>query len=348
MLRASLALISLVWAASVAAQTHELHLVEELRIGSVEGLGADVFGDIDDIAVDVEGRIWILDPGMRSVRLFDRDGRFVREIAPHGEGPGERRYVRDFFFSPSRVTWDKSRGWLWIDDGLQFQIMDSLGVEHARDVRRPGFIRNRNPIGKVVAVDAQNRIYEQQIKPAGDTTFSYVARGVYMSNYETRYSDTLMVDARADVASEPETSLRRTDNAIVTTVVTTARPERDEYSWTVSPDGTVWLADDERRLYQLTFMGDRIPVVELDAVAAEIDVSPEHWVWIRRAPVGPKSTWELLDNCGMSLGSVSVPYPVSVTEIGPGGEIHVVAADALGVESVLRLRLNSEVRKRTC
>ena len=56
----------------------------------------------------------------------------------------------------------------------------------------------------------------------------------------------------------------------------------------------------------------------------------------------------MLDNCGVYLGSASVPYPVTVTEVGPAGVIHVVASDQLDIEFVVRLRLDTEVRERSC
>ena len=77
---------------SVIARNAELRLIEELRLGRIEGSGPDIFADIDDLAVDADGRIYVADVGWREVRLFDRDGRFVRRLAPEGDGPGERRY----------------------------------------------------------------------------------------------------------------------------------------------------------------------------------------------------------------------------------------------------------------
>ena len=200
MLRTAITLVSFAWAASVAGQTTELRLVQELQIGHAGGTGPDVFGDVSDLTVDPDGRIYVLDAGMKAVRLFDRDGRFIREIAPEGQGPGERRYRRDGFLGPASITWDPIRGWLWIDDGRYFQVTDSLGVEHGRDARvSGGFDRNPGPMGKLIAVDSQNRIYEYQREPVGDTSYSYVARGVSAAGSpRTRYLDTLLIDARPD------------------------------------------------------------------------------------------------------------------------------------------------------
>ena len=292
--------------------------------------------------------------GMQVLRLFDRDGRFIRDMAPEGEGPGERRYRGDGFLGPGNVTWDPVNALLWIDDGRYFQAMDSLGVERARDVRRRGgFDTNPGPMGKLMAVDLQNRLYEYQREPVGDTSFSYIARGVSEKRgINLRYRDTLLIDARPMITEAPQTTRRNIGGGTVTMVVTSVRPSRDEHVWAVSPQGTVWIVPGEgRRLHELTFAGDTIHTFDIDWNPVEIDVSPEGWIWSRRATDAAGSTWDLRDNRGISRGSVSVPYRVSVTEVGLGGTVHVVRSDALGIESVVRFRVEGEgavTARRSC
>ncbi len=349
MLRAAITLVSLAWAASVAAQTTGLQLVEELRLGRVDGSGPDVFADIHDIAVDSHGRIYVLDPGWRDVRLFDRDGRFIRQLAPEGDGPGERRHRRQFL---ALLTWDEDRDRLWIDDEVFLSVLDSLGVEHARDtnVSDDFDINPNHPVTVVMAVDREGRLYEQQYKSLGDSVYSYVARGQVTSDYGMS-GDTLHIDTRAMVQRGPPQT-RRTSRGSVSgsMTVTFVAPARDHIGWSISPEGTVWLADlNEPRLHELTIVGDTLRSLAIPQKdLAELDISPEGWIWARRLTDSNKSTWDLLDNCGSFRGSVSAPHRVSVTEVGPGGEVHVVASDDLDIEYVLRLRLQGEVHERTC
>jgi hypothetical protein len=65
----------------------EVH--EVLRIGSTEGDPATEFGLIASIAVSENGTIYVLDQQVRSVRVFDAAGAFVREMGGAGAGPGE-------------------------------------------------------------------------------------------------------------------------------------------------------------------------------------------------------------------------------------------------------------------
>jgi len=342
---------SLVWAASVTAQVGDLRLVEELRLGRIDGLESDMFSDIHDLAVDGDGRIYVIDPGMQDVRVFDRDGRLVRRIAPEGEGPGERHHRRLSYAGPTSVTWDPRRGWLWIDDGYQRQVMDSLGVEYRRDMRTGNFYTNPDePVGKIVQVDTQGRVYEYQRLPIGDKTFSYVARGVPTAEYGVALGDTLTIDVRVVESGEARTTERAIGSARARLIVSDRRPERDEHVWTISTvSGTVWIAvGQQRQLHEVAFTGDTLRTFDLETAPAELDVSPEGWVWIRHAGSNADTTWDLLDNCGERRGSVSLPVRVSLTQVGRGGVVHVVWSDNLDIEYIMRLRLEGDVDRRTC
>lgn len=344
MLRVSIAFVSLVWAASAAAQTGELRLVQELRLGRVDGSGPDVFADIHDLAIDSFGRIYVLDPGWRDVRLFDREGRFIRRLAPEGDGPGEGRHRPQF---PARVTWDEARGRLWIDDRRFLSILDSLGAEYARDTYMPSYRERGHPTGVVVAVDGEGRVYEQQYRVLNDSVYSYVARGRDTPPDYVISGDTLHIDTRALVQRGSPQTQASGGNALT---VTFLAPERDHIAWSLSPEGTVWLADlKEPRIHEVTILGDTLNTLDTPKKdVAELDTSPEGWIWARRVAESDESTWDVLDNCGAHLGSASVPYVVTVTEVGSAGVMHVVASDQLDIDFVVRLRLNTEVHARSC
>ncbi|WP_420449831.1 hypothetical protein [Candidatus Palauibacter sp.] len=328
-----------------------MRLVEELRLGRVDGSGPDVFANIDDLAVDAGGRIYVADVGWREVRLFDRDGRFVRRLAPEGDGPGERRYWPAAV--STRVTWDALRDRLWIDDGLNLLVLDSLGAEYARETRAPGFLPgNREPMGTVFRVDVRGRLYQVLQGPSGgsDSTYAYLARGTADSEFTFVSERMLRIEARAVIRGPPRT--RRTRGATHTYTIDSHEPPQT--AWAVSPAGELWgTGINEPRLWALSFTGDTLRTMSLAGAVGskrmELDISPEGWFWIRREPGSDaRSTWDLLDNCGAYRGSASVPHNVSLTEVGSGGRIHVVASDALGVEYVLRLRLEANVEARPC
>lgn len=64
-------------------------LVEELRIGVLEGDVDFVFGRIRGVAVDTSGVMWVADSQGPSLRRYGPDGSFLGQVGRAGEGPGE-------------------------------------------------------------------------------------------------------------------------------------------------------------------------------------------------------------------------------------------------------------------
>lgn len=84
-------------AAGVWQPDEEWTLVEELRIGTVEGDPAYEFGVIlrSGVAVDSRGRIFVLDVQAQEIRVFSPQGEYIRTLATRGNGPGELASARD-------------------------------------------------------------------------------------------------------------------------------------------------------------------------------------------------------------------------------------------------------------
>ena len=340
--------LTLTWAATAAAQVSEIHLLEELRLGRADGVESDMFADVHDISVDAQGRIYVVDPVWGIVRLYDQTGNRIRNILPSGDGPNERQYLAKHPFAPTRVTWDEARSRLWVDNGIWLQILDSLGVELGRDVRPPDFVRSREAMGKVVGVDTLGRVYEHQVIPSAsrDSVLTFIARGMPAPDHSTGLTDTLMIDGRALVRDDQQGAM--TVNPGRTVTLSVSRPARNAKLWDISPGGSIWIADGEHRLQELSFSGDTLRTLELGHRLAELDISPEGWLWLRHLTDTDESVWDVLDNCGLRRGVTTVPYEISLTEVGANGVVHAVASDELDIEYVVRLRIAAEVRQMNC
>lgn len=66
-------------------------------VGEEEGASHEVFANVRGVAFDAQENLYVLDAGNHRVLVFDRTGRFVRQIGRRGTGPGE-------LSSPARVT----------------------------------------------------------------------------------------------------------------------------------------------------------------------------------------------------------------------------------------------------
>ena len=68
---------------------HKFRIQEELSIGVAEGEPEYMFSRISAIAVDDNGRIYVLDYLEAELRVFGPDGKHIRTIGRRGQGPGE-------------------------------------------------------------------------------------------------------------------------------------------------------------------------------------------------------------------------------------------------------------------
>lgn len=64
-------------------------LEEDLSIGVKGGLKEYMFSRITDIDVDEDGNIYALDQREDQIKVYDRNGQFLRTIGRRGQGPGE-------------------------------------------------------------------------------------------------------------------------------------------------------------------------------------------------------------------------------------------------------------------
>ncbi len=65
----------------------------ELRIGTEDPEGPEMFGRIWDVDVDPADRVFVLDDMAQEIRIFDSGGRLVQAVGGIGDGPTEFRYA---------------------------------------------------------------------------------------------------------------------------------------------------------------------------------------------------------------------------------------------------------------
>lgn len=101
-------------------------LVPEVSIGVLDGPPELIFGDIGSLAVDSDGRIFVMDRQIPSVRVFAATGEYQTTLGRSGEGPGE-------FGSPDGGMVMLSDGRLVVRDpgNARLQVFDATGAPAA-------------------------------------------------------------------------------------------------------------------------------------------------------------------------------------------------------------------------
>ncbi|HEV2148996.1 MAG TPA: 6-bladed beta-propeller [Longimicrobiaceae bacterium] len=217
-------------------------LVEELRIGSAEVDGPELFGQVAALTVDPLGRIYVLDDQAKEVRVFDARGKHVRSFGRKGGGPGE-------FESPGSLDWDP-QGHLWIVDqsNARFSVFDTAGAFVTSHRRRGGFSMVPWPGG----LDAQGRVYDAAMLPGG-TLFR---TGLVRLDEQFEPADTFRTPEYEQAAFfyKDEKGTTRMSAAVPFSPAQTSRLDREGHLWI----GTT----DRYRLHRITIAGDTTRIVE--------------------------------------------------------------------------------------
>lgn len=326
-------------------------LVEILRIGSIEGV-CDSFGDVNSLAVDGEGRIYVTDRQRHDIRVFSPRGECVRTIGRSGEGPGEFGWL-------AGITWQPP-GYLWAVDATRnsFTVFDSLGTvlaTHPSQVVRAASL----PWPLWVDTGGNMHFYHPGFRgivkygpgPGLDSLGSF---RLPAARRDTRYASTT-VGSDGSVRAPSRSPM----------------PFAPDPRWTVNPAGNIWLADNSVFVFhEVTYGGDTLRTVRLDREAPRLEgserdsvasatgisarrlperkhafdrigTSADGWIWIRTER-GATRAWEVFDERGYYVGRVASPVPIEKEPfpIFGSGTITGVTLGELDVPYVVQLRID--------
>lgn len=343
-------------------------LEEDLRIGSLDSEGPDLFGEIVDLAVDPAGRIYVLEEQAQELRVFGPDGTYVRTIGRQGQGPGEFNILvggQVFVDASGRIWINNSFNRRWDVFSLEGELLASTpmtgGFSLAQGVMgSDGFLYEKNVVmtpdgsgSRPIAI--RNRMQEDGLVPL-----------------DTADAPTLPEVERIQVSLENEGRNLRLEIPV---------PLVHQPSWEIDPGGYLWLEPgDGYRLVALTFELDTLRVVErvYDPVpVSEADVEkalegfstgpfasggikversriPEHHpaldvfrtdpegnLWVRRTLGDGRWAWEVFDPEGRFLGPIVTAADLDALTVHliTSDAVYGVLRDELDVPYVVRLRI---------
>lgn len=341
----------------------------DLRIGSVDGAGPDVFGRVAALEVDERGRIYVLDSQAAELRVFDRDGAIVRVLGGRGAGPGE-------FGNPTGLAWGPD-GHLWVVDAsnARYAAFDTAGVLVATERRPVAGAMMPWPGG----LDPDGRVLDVAIArhPEGG-----VRTALLHIHPDFRAADTLRLPAFAAErfsATVPTPSGQAYYEAPV--------PFTPDLVWHFDRRGYLWHGTTAPyRIVQATLDGDTVRIIEREYTPERVTAADRAGSLERLRPmtdagitidpgripsekpaferflvddqgflfVEPPRTYprqdeqpvatalDVFDPHGYYLGRIELAVPLFAftTPVVRGGAIYGVHLDDMDVPSVVRLRLN--------
>jgi hypothetical protein len=338
-------------------------LVETSRIGSVDS-GPAALGSIAALAVDVSGRIYVLDWQAQHIRVFDSVGRYVRTIGRRGGGPGEFQGANGLAIDPA--------GNLWVVDARsrRYSVFDSGGELVATHPRAVQDLADRW-IGGFAAGglwDVWRASPPTDSRPRRTTLFRF--------DGNAGYTDSLLLPAFSEDYYRVVTGRGNATRAWPVPFAPRELVQLDQR-------GFVWRAvSDEYRIAQLSLRGDtvrlvsreyhRVPVTEEDrerVLAREFNseerarvrpdpsripayrsalidmlVDDRGYLWVLPAGKTGQSgvPLDVFDPDGWYLGKVQTAmrgWTVIPHAVIRGNAFYLVETDSLGVPYVVRSRI---------
>jgi hypothetical protein len=122
------------------------HLEQDLVIGENEGQGEVLFSEVSDMDVDSDENIYILDPKETHIKVFNKQGAYLRTIGKKGQGPGEMQSLDNLSITPNHEIMVND----WSARALHFFTLDGT---YLKSINLKGMIFFSHPVA-----DSQNHI----------------------------------------------------------------------------------------------------------------------------------------------------------------------------------------------
>lgn len=205
-----------------ARESQRISLAEDLVLGLSETDPNNVFNYPTDVAVDKDGRIYVLDTGNYRVQVFKHNGEYLRTLGGRGEGPGDFASLTTLAVAGDLVIVADStlnRISVWTTDG-RFQGTYSNKLD--------GEIRNMFGTGDGTLFAVYRTVIDRN--PAGLNTFNYTLGKISPEGVELlRYlvlEHSLGISVRRQMAGSVSAAVLRLGNYYP--------------GFAVAPDGSVY------------------------------------------------------------------------------------------------------------
>ncbi len=336
-------------------------LVEDLRIGTMEGSGPDLLGEVRWLEIDPAGRIWVLEGQAQEIRIFGPDGSYVKTVGREGGGPGEFAGALHLQLGPD--------GNMWVVDpeNNRVSLFDTSGTFVESKLIPGGFMIIPWPGG----FDAAGYQYEPIPLP-GEGPFN-----LGLVRYDSAFNAVDTIRGPDDPIKRERFELKRGEDMHWITSI----PYTGGFEFHLSRTGTIWaLVKDDYRLFELSAGGDTLRAISRDytplpVTEADMEVARERladfirnggkvdwskipstkpaaedffrddegnlWVEPVTAREEQGKVFDVFDPEGRFLGTVRLPFVLSMNPppIVRRSVLYGVTEDELEVPYVVRARI---------
>lgn len=232
--------------AQIHAQGSLEMISPDLTFGVADGRQEEMFGTVTQIAVDASERVYVVDPLVRTVRVFASSGAYERSIGTRGFGPGE-------FQAPTYLAFGNDGTVVVRDLELQRMVVfDGRGVPVAA-----WQARNQEAYWDPLRSDEAGNVYVGVRTWSDSTTPHRIVK-----------FDPVDGPSTADTIPIPRTTLDAIYGGAYGYLAT--QPFAAMPSWDVAPDGTVWFSEGHEAVLERRD-GSSISFQQIEARRVRID-----------------------------------------------------------------------------
>ena len=218
------------------------------------------FDDLDTIAVDSEGNIYVLEHFNNRIQIFDSAGNFITKFGEYGQDDGQ-------FDSPEDVAVD-SEGNIYVVDGVnnRIQVFDSEG-NHKLTFGEEGDGPGQFDSPEDVAVDSEGNIYV--LESANNRIQIFDSRGDHKLTFGEEGDGPGQFDSPENMAVDSEGNIYVFDDENARIQIFDSRGDHkltfgeegdgpgqfddDSIDMAVDSEGNIYVIDDDRRFYVQVF-----------------------------------------------------------------------------------------------
>ncbi len=141
-----------------------LIIENELSIGEATGRDEYMFSAVSMIAVDDEDNIYVADSKQKYIRVFDKDGNYLRTIGRSGQGPGEFTDISSLSITPQNELMVNDR---YASKFIFFSLMGNYLRTDILEGLQAGLVhRTSKGTFYVITVDFQGRYEDKNLRAA--------------------------------------------------------------------------------------------------------------------------------------------------------------------------------------